>query len=180
MLGRGRRADECNSRARCPQCSKEHGQKDCPLLKGPKPLYIDNSLKKCANCNGNHGAKFSGCPYFKKAREIQDIRYKQKIPMFEAKNVWEERQKARINQTDIINDNQNTRVLFRQNPFLDDETHDSLPSNISANNNLFNLPSYSSPTNHTLANQNYQNNSTNTGSFNTNFPSLIHNHNSVQ
>lgn len=106
----GHKADDCNSRPRCPQCSQGHGQKNCPLLKGP----INNALKKCPNCPGNHSAKYGNCPFFKRAKQIQDIRYRQKIPIQEAKNVWEEREKARREQISRNSDQSNTRMSYAQ------------------------------------------------------------------
>ena len=87
----GHKADNCNSSPRCPQCSRGHGQRNCPLLKAliEKQGPMDHSQKTCPNCGQKHSAKYAKCSYWLKAKEIQDIRLKERIPMHEARNIWE-------------------------------------------------------------------------------------------
>ena len=39
---------------RCPRCAKEHKFDNCTVRD-------DRTKAKCANCSGNHGAKYRGC-----------------------------------------------------------------------------------------------------------------------
>ena len=60
----GHGALNCHIKSRCVRCGENHASKMCPHIL--KTSSIDNKIPiedlKCANCNGNHNAKFIQCP----------------------------------------------------------------------------------------------------------------------
>ena len=51
--------------------------------------------KKNPNCNQNHSAKYSGCSYFQKSKEILNIKVKERLPLQTAKKIWHERERIK-------------------------------------------------------------------------------------
>ena len=70
----GHAAENCKSKERCPRCGEEHKWANCPNKENPK----------CANCGGNHSAAYQGCPNYKKAKEISEIKNKEGITYAQA------------------------------------------------------------------------------------------------
>ena len=60
----------CNSTVRCPTCGERHGWDHCPNKENPH----------CTNCGGRHSAAYLGCPKYKDAQKIQEIKTKEKNP----------------------------------------------------------------------------------------------------
>ena len=60
----GHGALNCHLKPRCVRCGEEHVSKECPLLMNATTVdnKITEDLLKCANCGGNHSAKFVQCP----------------------------------------------------------------------------------------------------------------------
>jgi len=78
----GHLAKYCNSRTpACPICgSKDHGKIGCKVQDKMDPEH-----KLCANCGGNHHAKFRGCTYYQKEKHIVNTMVDQEIPRHLAK-----------------------------------------------------------------------------------------------
>ena len=51
----------CHLKPKCVRCGEGHTSKLCPLISPINPRIPDMNLK-CANCEGNHSAKFAQCP----------------------------------------------------------------------------------------------------------------------
>ena len=60
----GHVALNCHLKPRCVRCGQEHNSKECPFLLNTtiENNKISEELLKCANCDGNHSAKFVHCP----------------------------------------------------------------------------------------------------------------------
>ena len=60
-----RKANFCHMAPRCAKYAKDHNTRDCP---DPEPVI---AAPKCATCNGDHHANFSGCPELQKFQRTQ-------------------------------------------------------------------------------------------------------------
>ena len=69
-------ASSCHSNLKCPLCGEKHTYEKCPKK--------ETQERKCANCNGDHSAAFTGCPAFKEAKEIVTIKTLDKISFADA------------------------------------------------------------------------------------------------
>lgn len=56
----GHQAKVCRAQIVCPACSERHKYEDCPT----------KTVRKCANCQGNHTAAYKGCIKYKAAEQI--------------------------------------------------------------------------------------------------------------
>ena len=65
----GHKAIRCNSRLRCPICSKNHSFDHCPNKNENK----ENRRAVCPNCNNNHPASYKGCTKYQGAKSIMRI-----------------------------------------------------------------------------------------------------------
>ena len=70
----GHAAGSCGAAERCPSCGEKHNWETCPNKGKPK----------CANCGGGHSAAYLGCPSYKKAKNIQEIKNKEKLSFADA------------------------------------------------------------------------------------------------
>lgn len=77
---------------RCFRCQKlGHITVNCtnePLCPCGKPLHEGQPCENdptCVNCNGNHSARYRGCPKYKTEQAIQRLRVTEKLTYFEAK-----------------------------------------------------------------------------------------------
>ena len=78
--GFGHNAAECKSRPKCLLCAGGHEFQRCPL----KTTEHSVTDLKCSNCSGKHAANFGGCPKFKIAKKVEEVRTKNKISYKEA------------------------------------------------------------------------------------------------
>ena len=62
----GHIARTCENPTKCVICAGEHKLENCPNK--------ENGNKKCANCEGDHTASYSKCPFIIKEKEVQTIR----------------------------------------------------------------------------------------------------------
>ena len=62
----GHSALMCNSRTRCPTCGGSPGWNKCQNKENPY----------CTNCSSRHSAAYLGCPKYKDAPKIQEIKNK--------------------------------------------------------------------------------------------------------
>ena len=69
----GHFAASCRGNQRCTKCGGEHDVLKCEVTK-----------PKCCNCGDDHMASFRGCPQFKKAKHVQDVKEQNKITYAEA------------------------------------------------------------------------------------------------
>ena len=76
----GHKANSCNSRLRCPMCSKNHSYEKCTNKNRNK----ENQKAVCANCNNNHPASYKGCRKYQEAKSIIKIQTKGKLSYAEA------------------------------------------------------------------------------------------------
>lgn len=69
----GHGALNCHLKTRCVRCGDEHSSKICPLIvhNGTDDNKIPEEFLKCANCDGNHSAKYQLCP--KRAEYVKVI-----------------------------------------------------------------------------------------------------------
>lgn len=65
----GHTAGICQSKQRCVRCGESHSFEECNKKEQPK----------CLRCNGNHSAAYDGCIEIQKAKQIQNIRFTEKI-----------------------------------------------------------------------------------------------------
>ena len=86
------KADNCKSKPRCPKCSRSHNFWGCPIRDDEKESM------KCPNCSGAHSAKDPICAEFQKAKNITNIKFRERIPYHAAKNVWTQREQDRTNE----------------------------------------------------------------------------------
>lgn len=67
----------CESKDKCPRCSGEHSFDKCPSK--------DNRSKAlCANCGGAHSAAYAGCPSYREATKINQIKLKNNVSYAQA------------------------------------------------------------------------------------------------
>ena len=85
--GFGHNAMQCRYKPRCLVCGKSHEYKDCPH-KGSK---MENPT--CPNCGGKHAGNFGGCPAFKKAKKVEQLRSTQKLSYRDALKVINQEEK---------------------------------------------------------------------------------------
>jgi hypothetical protein len=63
-------AKVCSKETRCRFCAGKHSFEKCLLAKNDKNYKLANPDRKCANCGGNHSARFKGCPEYIKTRSL--------------------------------------------------------------------------------------------------------------
>jgi hypothetical protein len=90
----GHKAANCRAPQKCPICAGPHAFERCPQA---APDREAERQPRCPNCNGAHSAAYRGCPAFKKAKEIVQIKFTEKISYADAvrqyhHNVAERRQ----------------------------------------------------------------------------------------
>src|SRR6218665_1518655 len=68
---------QCSRPEICSRCGENHSFEVCPHR-------LNNDIKKCINCHGEHSAAFKGCPVYVKTQEILKIRTLQKVSYAEA------------------------------------------------------------------------------------------------
>ena len=66
--GYGHNSKECKYKARCLICAGPHQFRDCPNKNDA------NFNARCPNCNGNHAANYGGCPNYKVAKKVEQVR----------------------------------------------------------------------------------------------------------
>ena len=70
----GHVASECHGAIRCVRCGDHHSFDECPTKESPK----------CCHCQGNHSAAYGGCPEYKRAQKVVEIKTTQNISYSEA------------------------------------------------------------------------------------------------
>lgn len=68
----GHGAENCFRAPQCIKCSQGHKSSTCPLSAAAGEEKIPTHKLKCANCEGNHTANFSGCP--KRQSQLQSVK----------------------------------------------------------------------------------------------------------
>jgi hypothetical protein len=76
----GHMKSQCKSRSKCAFCGGEHDYDSCDVKE------VSGS-RKCANCDGNHTAGFTGCPNFQNAQEIVKVKTVRNISFADAVKV---------------------------------------------------------------------------------------------
>ena len=94
----------------------------------------DQSWWKCPNCDENHSAKYWGCPYFQKSKEIQSIKYREKIPFYAARNVWKERERERSQRPPNTENFEETFPILPINTTVYSSTYYGTPGNTNQQN----------------------------------------------
>ena len=120
--GFGHSADHCRFKPRCLVCSGPHEFRQCDQkVNGSRVLRT-----KCPNCKGEHTANYGGCPYFKRAKEIEKIRAEKKLSYRDAALI----QKKEINQTKI------SSVISNTSNSLDQSYSKILSQNSNSGNSI--------------------------------------------
>lgn len=69
----GHLAATCRGKRRCAKCGEDHDVQNCKV-----------SDPKCCNCGGSHHPSFKECCHFIKAKQVQDVKEKNRISYVEA------------------------------------------------------------------------------------------------
>ena len=67
----GHNAADCKGKERCVVCSGPHRVANCPNKNTKSPM--------CSNCKGAHTASYGGCPFMKRAKEVEQVRARRKL-----------------------------------------------------------------------------------------------------
>ena len=73
--GFGHNAAHCRFKPRCLVCAGPHLLKEC------NQKVVNNKITnvKCSNCKGDHAANYGGCPFFKEAKQVEQIRAQNQV-----------------------------------------------------------------------------------------------------
>lgn len=136
----GHGALNCHLKPKCVRCGERHSSKLCPLISDKSqnnPRIPDISLK-CANCDGNHSAKFIHCPKRSEySKALENIR-KHKKTTTTTKQFKNAPELANANFPSI---NNNTARPWSKTPnsstFYTQQNHSRTFGNKSTENDLF-------------------------------------------
>lgn len=87
----GHTAGSCKGVKRCLLCAGNHSKDQCQSEK-----YF------CANCKGSHVASSRECPHMVTAREVENVKAKEKVPHQEARNLVASRQRIDVDHPNNI------------------------------------------------------------------------------
>ena len=77
----GHKAANCRAAQKCPICAGPHAFERCPQS---APDREAERQPRCPNCSGAHSAAYRGCPAYKQAKEIVNIKFAEKISYADA------------------------------------------------------------------------------------------------
>jgi hypothetical protein len=85
------RKNTCKLETKCRFCAGPHSFDQCAKAKNDTNYRVTNPDRCCANCGGNHGARFHGCPEFQKTRVWLKEALEKNIPLRKVKQaqVWQ-------------------------------------------------------------------------------------------
>jgi hypothetical protein len=81
------RKSSCRKDTRCRFCAGPHTYDKCPEAKKDKNYKVHNPARRCANCGGDHGARFQGCPEYQKTKAWLKESLEKNIPLREIKRI---------------------------------------------------------------------------------------------
>ena len=110
--GYGHKANRCNSRLKCPICSKNHTYEQCTA----KEQDREQQRATCPNCKGPHPASYKGCPKYKQVKSIIKTQTTEKVSYAAA---------VRLSATRLQNVNDDNRVTNSNETITDLNTNRS-------------------------------------------------------